>query len=427
MRCIPGESTSPPSAVHYAPLPQTVFLFGVFVVLFVAPFQLRVAGTNFTLFDAALLAAALLLLQSRRWPYILPLGFTAAVYAFLVFALLSTLRATQPLESLTQVLQYVFIFFVQLPVVMTLARPQLVVRLSLILLLLARLIVVAGAFVFARLSGADRALAFQGDSANQLAYPTAYLLPFLLCLVLDAWRRKHSVAVGILTLPVLYLMIWALAATGSRSATLATLVAAIVFLACRHNCELNGRTLVRLSAAAVVIVTLGYAVYESDYLPRTLQHRVALSLEGDETLLEDRIELAVAGLRAFLESPLVGVGLDNFRYVAREYGVLATATDPHNMWIDLLATVGLVGALAFVVLIGGWFTVLVRAQHASRDPSEREILAAFIASMVAIMTIHMFIPMMLQRQYWLLYGLGLALASDVTRRWSPRRVLTRTR
>ena len=34
--------------------------------------------------------------------------------------------------------------------------------------------------------------------------------------------------------------------------------------------------------------------------------------------------------------------------------------------------------------------------------------------MVAIMTIHMFVPMMLQRQYWLLYGLGLALASEVS-------------
>jgi O-antigen ligase len=427
MRRVPGASTSSPMAAHYAPLPQLLFLFGVFIVLFVAPFQLRFGGINFTLFDAAVLAAALLHLQSRQWPYILPLGLTAAVYAFLLFALLSTLRATEPLESLTQILQYVFIFFVQLPVVMTLARPQLLVRLSLILLLLARLIVLAGALVFERMSGSDRALAFRGDSANQLAYPTAYLLPFLLCLVLEAWRRKRLIAVGILALPALYLMIWALAASGSRSATLATLVAAIVFLACRHKCELSGGTLIRLCATGAIVGTLGYWVYESDYLPPTLRHRVALSLKGDETLLDDRIELAVAGVRAFLESPLVGVGLDNFRYVAREYGVLATATDPHNMWIDLLATVGLVGALAFVILIAGWFTVLVRAQHASRDPAEREILAAFIASMVAIMVIHMFIPMMLQRQYWLLYGLGLASASDVTTRWSPRRVLTRTR
>ena len=113
---------------------------------------------------------------------------------------------------------------------------------------------------------------------------------------------------------------------------------------------------------------LGYWLYESDYLPRTLRHRIALSMQGDESLMEDRIELAVAGLRAFLESPLVGVGLDNFRYVAREYGVVATATDPHNMWIDLLAKVGLVGAAAFVVLIAGWFMLLVRAQHASPTP-----------------------------------------------------------
>ena len=114
-------------------------------------------------------------------------------------------------------------------------------RLSLILLLVARLAVVTAALLFARMTGADRALSFAGDSANQFAYPTAYLLPFLLHLVLDAWRRKRSIAAGLLALPVLYLMLWALAASGSRSATLATFVAAVVFLACRQRCELSAQ------------------------------------------------------------------------------------------------------------------------------------------------------------------------------------------
>jgi O-antigen ligase len=391
-------------------LPHLVFLLGVFI----APFHLRFWAANFTLFDVALLAAALLLPQSLRRLYFLPMGFTAVVYIFLVFALLSTFRASQPIESLTQILQFAFIFFIQLPVVMTLGRPQLLVRLSVILLLLARLIVVTGALLFDRMSASDRALSFEGDSANQFAYPTAYLLPFVLYFVLDTCRRRHSMAAGVLAFPVLYLMLWALAASGSRSATLATLVSAIVFLAFRRGYELSARTLVRFSVAAAAVGYLGYWLHESDYFPSTLRHRLALTLRWDESLMEDRVELAVAGLRAFLESPLIGVGLDNFRYVAHEYGVFATATDPHNMWIDLLAKVGLVGTAAFVVLIAGWFVLLLRAQHASDDPSEREIIGAFIASMVAIMTIHMFVPMMLQRQYWLLYGLGLALASDVS-------------
>ena len=120
---VQGRSALSRLAAHHALLPHLVFLFGVFTSL-VAPFHLRFGEANFTLFDAALLAAALLLLQSRRRPYFLPMGFTAAVYAFLLFALLSTLRASQPLESLTQILQFAFIFFIQLPVVMTLARPQ---------------------------------------------------------------------------------------------------------------------------------------------------------------------------------------------------------------------------------------------------------------------------------------------------------------
>jgi hypothetical protein len=39
---------------------------------------------------------------------------------------------------------------------------------------------------------------------------------------------------------------------------------------------------------------------------------------------------------------------------------------------------------------------------------------AFVASMASIMTILMTIPVMNQRHYWLLYGLGVALAMQRT-------------
>jgi hypothetical protein len=57
-------------------------------------------------------------------------------------------------------------------------------------------------------------------------------------------------------------------------------------------------------------------------------------------------------------------------------------------------------------------------QRAAAERSDRELLAAFLAGMMAIMTIHMFIPLMLQRQYWLIYGLGLAAAFQTTA-WRP--------
>jgi hypothetical protein len=118
-------------------LAHATFLIGVFV----APFHLRFSAVNFTaVSDAATLAAAVLIVLGRRPFHFSPSSLLAAAYAFLLFAALSTFRAPQPEESVTQILEFAFTFFVQLPVILTLARSRLVVNASLGLLLAARLV-----------------------------------------------------------------------------------------------------------------------------------------------------------------------------------------------------------------------------------------------------------------------------------------------
>jgi O-antigen ligase len=148
---------------------------------------------------------------------------------------------------------------------------------------------------------------------------------------------------------------------------------------------------------------------------QTLGERIerTLSPEDQSTLLAERQHLALAGLREFATSPLVGTGLDNFRNVAARYDPLATSQAPHNVWIQLLAQVGLVGTLAFLYLIGWWFRRLYRACAATPvGDVHGGLVWAFVASMASIMTILMTIPVMNQRHYWLLYGLGVALVAD---------------
>lgn len=413
-------SISQPSALSWpadARRPAADLLHAVLLVaVALAPFQLELGMGSFTGFDAVILVAAFLIVVTQRPLRFLPPGFAVAGYVFLLCALVSTVRSTELSESLTQILQFAFVFFVQLPVILTLASSQRIVRVSLVLLVLARLGEIVGSFMFSRVSGAHRALALGGDSANKFAYPTAYLLPFALVLLLALWRRGHRVTAVAAGIPVLYLMLWALMASGSRSATLATCVGLVAFLAFRQRSDVSLATLGRLGVAVVVVGGLSYGVYQSEHFPATLRHRIELTMQGESTLTEDRLGTAAAAVRAFVESPLVGVGLDNFRHVAHEYGTVTVRTDVHNMWIDLLVKVGLVGAAAFAVLIMAWFIALVRAQRTAADPAARELIGAFVGSMVAVMTIHLFIPMMLQRHYWLLYGLGLALASGVAAR-----------
>lgn len=390
-------------------LAYAVFFAGVFGELF----QLRLGGVNFTISDAATLTAAVLIIIARGRLRFVPPGLLAASYVFLTFAIASTLRAPQPFESVTHILQYVFTFFVQLPVILCLTRSRAVVHASLAILVAARLVEMVGAFLVGRTDGAGRTLPIDGDSANQFAYPTAYLLPFVLYGLLRLLGRRRwmtNAATILAAVPVLYLMLWVLAASGSRSATVSAFVAVLVFITFRRGFHVDRRILGRLVMTIAVVGISASLLYETGYFPSTLQKRVDRTLRDDESLTQDRLNLAKAGWDGFLSSPFIGVGLDNFRHVAHRYGDLTASQDPHNMWIDLLVKVGIFGTAGMFAVIASWFLLLLRKAREAVVRSDRELVCAFVASMAAIMTFHLFIPSMLQRQYWLIFGLGLAWA-----------------
>jgi hypothetical protein len=58
-----------------------------------------------------------------------------------------------------------------------------------------------------------------------------------------------------------------------------------------------------------------------------------------------------------------------------------------------------------------WFITIYLAYRVPGDRSDRELLWAFFASIAALMAIFLVIPEMIDRHYWLLIGLGLALAA----------------
>ena len=379
---------------------------------FLAPLELKLLG-SFTAYDFMIIALAFLISIGQDRFQFFPLNFVPAILLFLLFAIASTLRATHPLESVTQILQFVIIFFIQLPVILTLIRTPFLLRTSLLLFVCGTLIVTVWSYLFPQAQGAGRVMAFYSDSPNRLSYPTAYLLPFVLHYLFEHWRQKRALLATVFALPIFYLMVWALAASASRSAASGTLVGLMVFLIFRQGFRINLKTPLRIVSAMMVIGLLGYLLYQTDYFPATLRDRIARTLMLETSLVDDRRRLAVAGWRAFLDSPFLGVGLDNFRYVARQYLYSVTNQTPHNLWIQFLSQIGLIGTLMFFIIMIKWFMLMLQAQKivnpALRD-SHRELLWAFIAAMAAIMTIHMFLPIMIQRQYWLLYGLGLAIA-----------------
>lgn len=390
---------------------QRLFLLSAFV----APLELRVLGA-LTVYDLLILATAGLLIIARRRITFLPRSFAAALYGFFLFALLSTFRSVEPTESLTQILQFIFIFVIQLPVVLSVARSRAVVEKSIVAFFTGALVVIGSSFQAQSVQGAGRVLTFFSDNANRLAYPTGYLAPFALFFAVSRFRAGKRWLLLLLSLPVAYLLVWSLAASGSRSGTVAALVSVLVFLVFQDSFRPGlGRLFLRGVAVVALVAALGAAVYYTDYFPATLKRRVERTAEMDESLVDDRTSLATAAWSCFLDSPLIGVGLDNFRHFATKYNPYTTEQSPHNMWLQFLAQIGLVGTIMFFIIIARWYGIVLRSQVHCADAEERRFLMAFIASMTGILTIYLFLPIMIQRQYWLIFGLGLALAATYWR------------
>jgi O-antigen ligase len=183
-----------------------------------------------------------------------------------------------------------------------------------------------------------------------------------------------------------------------------------IFLSLRRGLSLRPAGLARLAATVLTVGVSGAILLTTDYFPSTLSQRVSRTLQAEHNLVQDRTRLAVAGWRAFRESPIIGIGLDNFRYIGDRYMPVISQQLPHNLWIQLLVHTGLFGALAFLSMLLIWFQMLSRAHRLEPDDAQRDLLWAFIASMCAILTIFLFIPVLIQRQYWWLFGIGLSAA-----------------
>jgi O-antigen ligase len=376
----------------------------------IAPLELYVVH-SLTLYDVVIGGLAFLIWAGPRRMRPLPKAYVPAVVIFIVSALVSSFRATLPSESLTQLAQFGFVFFVQIPVILTIARSPLLIRWSLILFAIGSFAVVVVSVATSGGTEADRVLTYYSENPNPLGYASAYVLPFAICFIVELWRRGRHTASIVGAAVLIYLVVYSIAVSASRGAAIALLVALPVFLALRKSDRVDLALLARLVVVVCVVGAASYAFFQTPYFPPLLKGRIQGTIAEEGSLTDDRERLAAAGIRAFESSPFVGTGLDNFRYVSTRYERAATPQAPHNIWIQFLAQIGLVGTAAFAFIILRWFVDVVRAWRRSAARSSRhQLLAAFIASMAAIMTIFMTTPIMVHRHYWLLFGLGLALA-----------------
>jgi O-antigen ligase len=99
-----------------------------------------------------------------------------------------------------------------------------------------------------------------------------------------------------------------------------------------------------------------------------------------------RTELWGAALMMLRQRPLLGVGPDNFRHIYGTYLGLPAWDDrvhANNLYLELLADVGVLGALAFGVLVALPILGLLRGLRKRTAPAQAVLVAGLCASLLA--------------------------------------------
>jgi O-antigen ligase len=154
-----------------------------------------------------------------------------------------------------------------------------------------------------------------------------------------------------------------------------------------------------------------------------------------------RLDLWSVAIRVIGDHSILGVGAGNMPVVAPRYAtetinlpdvrfVVDTPKEAHNTYLGVFAELGVVGLLAFGVVVVSALVVARRSTRAfanAREPELELISRAVLISLVGLLTAFIFESDEYEKQLWLLVGLAVALYAVARRRKRGRvRVSDRT-
>jgi len=153
---------------------------------------------------------------------------------------------------------------------------------------------------------------------------------------------------------------------------------------------------------------------------------------GDLSLV-GRVQAARAGTAVFLDHPVLGVGPGNFVLVIGDYVERPPAgLGPHNVYIEIAAEEGIIGELAWLLLLGTALFVAIRALILSRqlapgaaDCWGRLLSLGVIAGLLGWAFASLFLGLAYFKILLIVIGLGTALDIEATKEATTRMVAAR--
>lgn len=232
-----------------------------------------------------------------------------------------------------------------------------------------------------------------------LTYETFAMTALPVAMVFLIWSR--STRQKLLYTSICLLIGMGILVTQSRAPLLAVLTSVPVLMtlsylkAHRENKSRPKQNLRRVILLAIVAVTVLFVFKSSFFTGAFERYQLLLaSLHEPQGTVALRLVLWSAAWQAFLSSPIIGIGIGNFRLVYQiipevaitELWTRVANMSAHNVFLQYLAETGIIGASALLALAWKGLTTSVRSLRQSFEQNEIQVSISLIVTMFLFAT-----------------------------------------
>ncbi len=263
----------------------------------------------------------------------------------------------------------------------------------------------------------NRITATAGDP-NALSILGAFA--FIIALFLFQTERKKIRLIFLI--PIICIILYGIVLTQSRQGILLVLIGTILYSAIQiihkyRNVANKQNFILKLTfylfALVVMVVIAIYAFQQTEYSYR-IQAFIAfikISMQSSNEHLSriidysayERRKLLKYGVEIWQDHPIFGIGLDNFRAIIKHYNPIGNRLYSHNNYIELLTTIGTIGALMYYAVYVSIFTKLFKLQKRfSLESTELKLVQLFITILGCIMIIELVTVTYYSKFIWML-------------------------
>jgi len=226
------------------------------------------------------------------------------------------------------------------------------------------------------ISESGRYVGFLGNP-NEFASSLLLLIPYLFIFIIyskNYLNKLFGVSYLFITLIIFIL-------TRSRGAYLALLFVLILFLLFK---KIFLKRKLKHFLPFFLIVLLVCIPFISIFLERLVTLESISSVkediqEGEKTSITIRYDLALKSIAAFISSPLIGIGIGNFKDYYLKHGIFKAERPTENAYLSMLANLGLLGFIMFIMIILYTMKNFIIAYRLGKSKFKLWIMASLIA------------------------------------------------